>query len=65
MYPNIQTPDLNYDYLNDKHFVFDLVYNPRETKLLSISKNKVQISKMDTKCLAIKQTCLGIYGINN
>ena len=41
MYPNIDTiPNLNFDQINSNHYVFDLVYNPEKTKLLSISKSK-------------------------
>ena len=41
MYPNIDsTPNLNFDQLTSNHYVFDLVYNPEETKLLSTSKSK-------------------------
>ena len=55
MYPNIQTfPDLDYDLLTNKHYVFDLVYNPIETKLLSISKNKGANTKNGYEMLAIQ-----------
>tara|TARA_B100000287_G_scaffold5314_1_gene5199 strand:+ start:3064 stop:3798 length:735 start_codon:yes stop_codon:yes gene_type:complete len=55
MYPHIQTfPDLDYELLTDKHYVFDLVYNPRETKLLSISKNKGAKTKNGYEMLAIQ-----------
>lgn len=41
MHPNIDTlPNLNFDQINSNHYVFDLVYNPKETKLLSISNSK-------------------------
>ena len=41
MYPNIDSiPNLNFDQLTSNHYVFDLVYNPEETKLLSTSKSK-------------------------
>ena len=41
MYPNIDSiPNLNFDQLTSHHYVFDLVYNPEETKLLSTSKSK-------------------------
>jgi len=55
MYPNIQTfPDLDYNLLTNKHYVFDLVYNPIETKLLSISKNKGANTKNGYEMLAIQ-----------
>ncbi len=32
MYPNVDIcPDIPYQYLTDKHFLFDLVYNPQQT----------------------------------
>jgi len=55
MYPNIQTfPDLDYELFTNKHYVFDLVYNPIETKLLSISKNKGANTKNGYEMLAIQ-----------
>jgi shikimate dehydrogenase len=36
MYPNIDTcPDIPYEYLTPDHVLFDLIYNPPETKFLS------------------------------
>ncbi len=44
MYPNVdQSPDIPYKYLNDKHLLFDLVYNPEET--LFLKKGKKQNAK--------------------
>ncbi len=41
MYPNINNyPKLNFDKINNEHFVFDLVYNPSKTKLLSLCENR-------------------------
>ena len=35
MAPKIdESPDISYDQLGDEHFVFDLIYNPAETKFL-------------------------------
>src|SRR5688572_8000744 len=35
MYPDVDTaPPIDYNYLTDKHFLFDLVYNPTKTKFL-------------------------------
>jgi len=34
-FPNIQDcPDIPYQYITSKHFLFDLIYNPRETEFL-------------------------------
>jgi len=41
MYPNVSTcPELPFQYINETHFVFDLVYNPEETLLIKKSKEK-------------------------
>lgn len=41
MFPNVQThPDIPYQYINDKHFLYDLVYNPEETFFLNKGKLK-------------------------
>jgi shikimate dehydrogenase len=35
MYPNINTfPDIPYEYITDKHLLFDLTYNPGKTRFL-------------------------------
>lgn len=37
MYPNTDSaPNINYDQLTDKHLLYDLVYNPIETKFLRL-----------------------------
>jgi shikimate dehydrogenase len=39
MYPNINScPDIPYEYLTNDHVLFDLIYNPAETKFLSMGK---------------------------
>jgi shikimate dehydrogenase len=41
MYPNIATkPDINYNFLNEKHILFDLVYNPEFTSFLKAGKER-------------------------
>lgn len=41
MYPDISTkPAINYDLLNEKHILFDLVYNPEMTSFLKMGKEK-------------------------
>ncbi|WP_055435535.1 shikimate dehydrogenase family protein [Lacinutrix algicola] len=38
-YPNINIcPDIPYDFISKKHILFDLIYNPSETKFLTIGK---------------------------
>ncbi|OIQ39976.1 MAG: shikimate dehydrogenase [Bacteroidetes bacterium MedPE-SWsnd-G1] len=39
-YPNIQDcPSIPYEHLSDKHYLFDLIYNPSQTKFLTNGKN--------------------------
>lgn len=41
MYPNVdQCPDIPYEYLGEKHLLFDLVYNPEETSFLKRGKKQ-------------------------
>lgn len=41
MYPNTSTkPDINYNLLNEKHILFDLVYNPEFTSFLKAGKER-------------------------
>ena len=38
-YPNLKdAPNINYDFLTEKHFLFDLIYNPNETQFLKKGK---------------------------
>jgi len=40
-HPNInKCPDIPYDGINNEHLLFDLIYNPEETKFLTIGKLK-------------------------
>ncbi len=39
MYPNIdEAPPIPYEYLTEAHYLYDLIYNPAETKFLSLGK---------------------------
>jgi shikimate dehydrogenase len=39
MYPNInEYPNIPYQFLSDKHYLFDLIYNPSETTFLKKGK---------------------------
>ncbi len=41
MSPNVDSfPDIDYNLINNKHFVFDLVYNPIKTKFLSLCEER-------------------------
>ena len=38
-YPNTQNyPDIPYENINNKHLLFDLIYNPKETKFMNLGK---------------------------
>ena len=40
-FPNVDHyPDIPYEYLSEKHLLFDLIYNPVETKFLLKAKKK-------------------------
>jgi len=40
-FPNVdQAPPIPYQYLNSRHFLFDLIYNPEETKFLKEGKKR-------------------------
>ncbi|MNI76022.1 Shikimate dehydrogenase [compost metagenome] len=40
-FPNItESPALPYEYINDKHLFYDLIYNPEETSFLKKGKEK-------------------------
>ena len=39
MYPDIDSfPDIPYEYLTPDHVLFDLIYNPPETRFLAMGK---------------------------
>ncbi|WP_111708084.1 shikimate dehydrogenase family protein [Lutibacter citreus] len=39
-YPNIEdAPNIPFEFISDKHLLFDLIYNPSETKFLRLGKN--------------------------
>ncbi len=41
MYPHIEeAPDIPYEYISSNHFLFDLIYNPDETKFLKMGRMK-------------------------
>ena len=41
MYPNTNTaPNIDYTQLTDKHLIYDLVYNPTETRFLQLAKQQ-------------------------
>ncbi len=45
-YPNIEnSPSIPYEFLSEKHLLFDLIYNPTETKFLQEGKKRGAIIK--------------------
>lgn len=41
MYPKIdQCPDIPYEYITDQHLLYDLLYNPNETKFMKLGQKK-------------------------
>jgi shikimate dehydrogenase len=41
MYPDIfQYPEIPYEFINENHIMFDLIYNPKETQFLKFGKYK-------------------------
>ena len=41
MHPNTDTaPNIDYNQLTDKHLIYDLVYNPTETRFLQLAKQQ-------------------------
>ena len=55
MFPNVEDyPQLPYEYVSDKHFFFDLVYNPPETVFLSKAEAMCAVIKNGADMLAIQ-----------
>ena len=54
MYPDNSYPIIPYNYLNMKHLLFDLVYNPKETQFLTFGKNKLSEIKNGHEMLKIQ-----------
>ena len=51
MSPNIDSfPNIQYKFLNSNSYLYDLVYNPKQTKFLSKGKKIIRIQKMDLRC---------------
>jgi len=55
MYPETESyPKIPYDFLNSKHLLFDLVYNPKQSKFLTFGLAKNCIVKNGLKMLHIQ-----------
>lgn len=54
-HPEIEnSPNIPYDFLTDKHFLYDLIYNPSETIFLKQGKNKGAIIKNGLEMLELQ-----------
>ena len=55
MYPNVDDyPKIPYEFLTDKHYLFDLIYNPAETLFLKKGKERGAIIKNGHEMLIIQ-----------
>lgn len=55
MFPNVDAyPNLPYQYISDRHYFFDLVYNPAKTLFLSKAEEKGAIIENGEKMLVIQ-----------
>ena len=54
-YPNInECPDIPYEGITNKHLLYDLIYNPLQTKFLSIGASKGAITSNGLKMLELQ-----------
>jgi len=54
-HPNVQDcPDIPYNFLTDKHFLYDLIYNPSETEFLKRGKQQGTIIKNGLEMLELQ-----------
>jgi len=54
-FPNIdEAPSIPYQFISDKHYCFDLVYNPPQTKFMALSEKQKAITKNGFDMLAIQ-----------
>jgi len=65
MYPNIDAfPPLPYEALTDKHLLYDLIYNPMETKFLAQGKAQGAQIKNGMEMLVLQaDACREIWGV--
>jgi len=54
-FPNIEeAPSLPYEFITNRHLMFDLIYNPQETKFLKEGRNKNAVSKNGYEMLQLQ-----------
>jgi len=55
MYPHIdEVPPLPFDHISDHHLLFDLIYNPEETKFLAMGREKGAVVKNGFEMLQLQ-----------
>jgi shikimate dehydrogenase len=55
MHPDVNTsPNIPYNFLNENHFCFDLVYNPEQTEFLRKSKDQGAVIKNGLEMLILQ-----------
>ena len=53
--PNTEAcPDIPYEYFNEKHIAYDLIYNPEETEFLKRAKQKKAVTKNGYEMLLLQ-----------
>jgi shikimate dehydrogenase len=54
-YPNIdESPNIPYEFISDRHLLFDLIYNPSETKFLQLGKKNGAVIKNGLEMLELQ-----------
>jgi len=54
-FPNVnECPDLPYQFVTDKHYFFDLIYNPSKTLFLSLAEKRGAFIENGDKMLMIQ-----------
>ena len=54
-HPNIDdSPNIPYEFITEKHLLFDLIYNPSETKFLQEGKKRGAIIKNGLEMLELQ-----------
>lgn len=54
-HPNVnESPNIPFQYITDKHLLFDLIYNPEETKFLKEGRTRGALTKNGLEMLALQ-----------
>jgi shikimate dehydrogenase len=55
MHPDVDTyPNIPFEFLNESHLVYDLIYNPAETRLMALAKERGATVKNGLEMLQIQ-----------